>query len=163
MSLSHKLGLVVLLTLPIAACGEPSGPLHDQPAFAPAGNDNKLVTPIHIEVTEECSGGIPVDLVIDGWIQSRVFPQENNRNVQLTVYHNIWTFTNRSTGETYLFPEAGPDRVYIEGGKLFVAIVGRAPFGHIGRLVFDLSTGTQVFSAGRDFGDLLLLACEKIA
>ena len=59
MSLSHKLGLVVLFTSPIAACGEPSGPLQDQPAFAPAGNDNKLVTPIHIEVSEVCPGGDP--------------------------------------------------------------------------------------------------------
>ena len=82
MSLSHKLGLVVLLTSPIAACGEPSGPLQDQPAFAPAGNDNKFAFPIHDEFSDVCPGGTEVDIVIDGWIQGRFFPQAKNRNVQ---------------------------------------------------------------------------------
>ncbi len=164
MSLSHKLGLVVLLTLPIAACGEPTGPLQDQPAFAPAGNDNKFAFPIHDEFSDVCPGGTEVDIVIDGWIQGRIFPQEKNRNVQLTVFHNTWTFSNSSSGETFVFHEVGPDHAYFDDGKLFVAVVGRVPFGHIGRLVFDLSTDppAQVFSAGRDFGDLLLLACENI-
>ena len=164
MSLSHKLGLVVLLTSPIVACGEPSGPLQDQPAFAPAGNDNKFAFPVHDEFSDVCPGGTEVDVVIDGWIQGRFFPQEKNRNVQLTVFHITWTFSNSSSGETFVFHEVGPDHAYFDDGKLFVAVVGRVPYGHIGRLLLDLSTDppTQVFSAGRDFGDLLLLACENI-
>lgn len=163
MSNFQKLGLALLLTAPLAACREPTEPpSSDPPTFAPAGNANKVVSPIHIEFPEVCPDGTPLDVSIDGWIQTKVFTP-NSKNIQLNVFHNTWTFTNPSD-QTFVFREVGPDRLYMQDGKLFVAVVGRVPFGHIGRLVFDLSTDppTQVFSAGRDFGDLLLLACEDL-
>lgn len=144
--------------------GVPVSAPNDPPSFAPAGNQNKFVIPIHEEFSDVCPGGTELDVVIDGWFQGRFFEQANNKNVQLNVFRVTWTFTN-SSGKTFAFQEVGPDRIYMEDGKLFVAITGRIPFlGLIGHAVFDLSTDppTQVFTAGRNFGDLLLLACEAL-
>ena len=149
--------------------GAPVSPPNDPPSFVAAdGNGNKFV--VHIDGVEfdgpnVCPDGTELDIVIDGWFQGRSFEQDKNKNVVLTVFRLTWTFTNSVSDETFAFQEVGPDRVYMEDGKFFVAITGRIPFlGLIGHAVFDLSTDppTPVFTAGRNFGDLLLLACEDL-
>ena len=159
--------LLLSMVLGLLSCdpsspGDPGSTL-SEPSFAAAdGNENKFVFPVHIERPERCPDGTELNLVVDGYIQGRFFPQANNRNVQLTVYHNTWTFTN-TAGETFVFREVGPDHVYMRDGKLYVSVIGRMPFGPVGHLIFDLATGDLVFEAGRDFGEVVLQACEALS
>jgi hypothetical protein len=167
MSSFHKLlaGLSVLLPL-VAGCKSETPASPNNPSFAPAANENKFVFPIEATFTYACSDGTDVTVQIGGWVQGRVFEQAKNRNVQLNVFHNTWTFTNTVTGQKFVFHETGPDRLYVEDGKLFIAVTGQIPneVGIIGHLVYDLSgeAPVRVFTAGKVFGDLLLLACENI-
>jgi hypothetical protein len=150
--------------LAFAACrGElPMSP-QGQPAFAPAENKNKLVIPLDdISFTDVCPGGETLNVQFAGWLQIRFFDQPNNKNVELDIVHNTVTFTN-ATNESFVIQVVGPDRYYLEDGKLFVAIVGRGT-EVFGRVVVDLSTDppTTVFVAGKEIGHVLLLACEAL-
>jgi hypothetical protein len=167
MSSFHKVlaGLSLLLPL-VAACQSETPASPNDPSLAPAATETKFVFPIEDSFTYACSDGTNVTVQIGGWIQGRFFEQANNRNVQLNVFHNTWTFTNTVTGQQFFFHESGPDRLYVEDGKLFIAVTGQIPneVGIIGHLVYDLSGAApaRVFTAGKVFGDLLLLACDDL-
>jgi hypothetical protein len=144
---------------------EPASPSTGTPTFAqggPAtGNGNKEVVLIDERFPVECPGGEILEVHLSGWFQARLFPQPNNRNAQLTVFHQIITFTN-TAGETFVFTEVGPDHAFFEDGILYVAVVGRLGGGLIGRLVFNPETGEDVFVAGKEFEGVEALACEAL-
>lgn len=148
---------------------EPASPSTDLPALAQApatGNDNKLVFPVDEDLPSvDCGGGEILDVHQDGWIQVRVFPQPNNRNAELDVFHLVATFTN-SAGETFVFNEVGPDHYYFEDlpdGDFIVATIGRiGGAGVIGRIVINLTTGEVEFVAGKEFAGVEALACEAL-
>jgi hypothetical protein len=120
------------------------------------GNGNKFVgyweefdTPIY------CDGDAVADLTVDvvGWWQGREFTQAGNRNVELTVYHLDFTYTN-SNGDVWIWRDRGPDRLYFvtnEGGvaELHLAITGRSGLNIIGHAVLNLDTGEFVIMAGQ--------------
>jgi hypothetical protein len=166
--ISRTLGPAIVATLfLVTGCenSEPASPSTDTPALAqvPAtGNDNKLVFPVDEDLpTVECGGGKILDVHLEGWVQVRVFPQPSNRNVQLDIFHHVFTFTN-SAGDTFVWNDVGPDHVYLDGNFL-VAVVGRSGgTGLIGRLVINLDTGEVEFSAGKEIQDIFTLACELL-
>jgi hypothetical protein len=162
--------MVVAAMLAACAGDDPLSPLvsmpsTDTPAFARApatGNGNKLVDAFDRDFgSVDCGGGKILDVHIKGWVQTRFFPA-GNRNVQLDVFHSILTFTNLA-GETFIFHDLGPDRVYFADGNLVVALTGRiGSEGHIGRLVINAETGEVEFIAGNDIGDVFGLACAAL-
>ncbi len=156
--------LVVLPLLSGCEGGGPVSPSNELPAFAPAGNDNKFVFPIHEELSDVCTGGAEVNVVIDGWVQGRFFQQANNKNVLLQVFHSTITFTNQATGETFVFRDVGPDHYSLDkDGNLVVAITGRSTgSGVIGHVVINIDTDEVLLVAGKEFGNVFTLGCEAV-
>ena len=85
------------------------------------GNGNKFVGYWEeFDIPIYCDGDAVADLTLDvaGWWQGREFTQAGNRNVELTVYHLDFTYTN-SNGDVWIWRDRGPDRLYFvtnEGG-----------------------------------------------
>ena len=132
-------------------------------AATPAdGNSNKLVIPFDFNLPVDC-GSDMLDVHVTGWAQIREFGQPNNRNVELAVFHQIGTFTN-SGGETFVFRETGPDRIYFnQDGDPVIATIGRTSFGGVfGHVVINLITWEVEFMAGNAFGSVDALACEAL-
>jgi hypothetical protein len=150
-----------------AGCGDfepasPSGRGPDYAALPGDGSGTKTVIPIEEEAAVTCPDGTVLVRGIEGWIQVHIFGQPANRNIELDVFHVVLAFTSPS-GEIFIFHEAGPDRFYVDGSNLVVAIVGRvAAQGIIGRLVIDLETRQVRFLAGQEFGSARLLACQNL-
>jgi hypothetical protein len=83
-------------------------------------------------------------------------------NLELNVFHLVFTFTNEA-GETFVFNDVGPDRVYVKNGELFLAITGRSTAtGIIGHVVLNLTRGEPVLVAGKEFAPLEDQACEAL-
>jgi hypothetical protein len=144
---------------------EPAAPASETPLFAgvPAnGNENKLVVPVNDEFLAECDGE-ELTVNITGWFQARLFPQPSNPNVELDVFHLLWTFTN-STGETFTFHDIGPNHISFDFDteEFILDLTGRISGGVIGHLRINLTTGETEFVAGKVFGDLTALACEAL-
>ncbi len=95
---------------------------------APAdGNGNKFAAELDEEIPDayQCGGGEWLDLHFGGWIQGKAFQGKGNRNIQLTVFHIILTFTN-DEGDTFVYSDVGPDHAYIDkDGNFVVTITGR--------------------------------------
>jgi hypothetical protein len=131
-------------------------------ARAPAtGNDNKFVIPVNEEFSVDCDGE-QLTVNVTGWFQGRSFPQPNP-NVELDVFHQLWTFTN-SAGETFSFHDVGPNRVHFDfdTGEFILELTGRVAGAVIGHLRVNLDTGEVEFIAGKDVGDFYALACEAL-
>jgi hypothetical protein len=157
------LGVLLLVT----GCDspEPAAPAGETPVFAGVpddGNENKLVVPINDEFPADCDGE-ELTVNVTGWFQARLFPQPSNPNVELDVFHLLWTFTN-SAGETFTFHDVGPNRVHFDfdTGDLILELTGRIADGVIGHIRVNLTTEETEFVAGKEFGDLVALACEAL-
>ena len=173
----RKLALTLVPLLLLAACSDQTTTptaSNDQPSFLqgglPAdGNGTRAVF--------DFSGG-PFDIVCNdgqltrneaGWGQFREFGQQNNRNVELDVFHFIITYTN-ADGDRFVWRDVGPDHYYLEGGELFVTVTGRSTASGnidrtqivVGHVVLNLSTGEVVFAAGRELGTVNDLACDAL-
>jgi hypothetical protein len=147
----------------LLACdaGSPVSPLIGTPSFAPAGTDNKeVITVDDPPFTFECDGGAVLTGQLSGWFQ---LMGGQGGNLELNVFHLLFTFTNPATGQTFLFRDIGPDRVFERDGDLYIAITGRSTAsGVIGHVVFNLTTEEVVLVAGKSFGDVFVLACETL-
>jgi hypothetical protein len=87
---------------------------------------------------------------------------ESGGNLALTIFHIVVTFTNEA-GETFVFNDVGPDRVYVKNGQLFIAITGRSTGSNvIGHVVQNLTTGETVLEAGKEFGSVEEQACKAL-
>ena len=138
----------------------PVTPSSETPNFAPAGSGNKQVFTVDESFSVECPGGAVLDGHLGGWFQVM---GGKGGNLELNVFHLLFTFTNPATGQTFRFPDVGPDRVYMKDGKLFLAITGRSTAtGVIGHVVIDLATGEEVLVAGRRFDPVEQQACEAL-
>ena len=127
-------GMLVALAAPVSA--------------APAdGNGNKSVEVLVGGGVLECGEG-DLDVHVEGWEQGKEFNGEGNRNLGLTVFHLDVTYTN-SEGDTWVWRDRGPDRVYFDGEFFFLAISGRAGANNIGHLVVNLDTFEIVLQAGQ--------------
>lgn len=155
----------VLLLVTSCDPARPISPSPEEPILAKApadGNGNKLVFTIDQNFTAPCDDQLLAGNQ-SGWFQVRGFAQSNNGNVELAVFHLIATFTNPATGETFVFQDVGPERVYMEDGDLIVAVSGRAGGWHvIGHLLFNFDTEQVEFIAGKEFERVGALACEAL-
>lgn len=162
----------VLLAVPVGTLflvtgcqsAESVSPSPDTPAFAkgPAdGNGNKFVIPVDEQFPVDCNGAQLIGH-LTGWFQGRLFRQPN-RNVELDVYHFLWTFTN-SAGKTFRFHDVGPNRVHFDArtGELVLELTGRVAGLVIGHIRINLDTLETEFIAGKDVGELEDLACAAL-
>jgi hypothetical protein len=112
------------------------------------GNKEVFAVSIHDEVTCETAN---LRRDIDGWVQVRFFEQDGNRNVELDVFHGIFTFTN-AANESFVWRFVGPSRVWLEGDNLVLFAGSGRSLGHIGTFIINLNTEEVVFSAGPELG-----------
>ena len=163
----------VLLAVPVGTLflvtgcqsSESVSPSTDNPVLAQApasGNGNKFVMSVNEQFPVDCNGE-QLTGNLTGWFQGRLFSQPRNPNVELTVFHFLWTFTN-SAGETFLFRDVGPNRVHFDSrtGELVVELTGRVGGLVIGHIRINLNTGETEFIAGKEVGELEALACEAL-
>lgn len=149
-------------------CGSdaPLSPADVPPSFAPASTKNKSVFAFDQTDNVTCPGsGVVLSSNAKGWVQTMTFEQERNKNVVLQVFHQVLTFTNTTTGETFVFRDVGPDHYYLDDeGNLIITITGRSTgSGVIGHVVINLATEEVLLVAGKEFGTATALACEAIA
>lgn len=133
------------------------------------GDGNKLVFDWDETYSINCNSG---DLTVHeaGWAQIRWFGPTNNPNIELGVFHDVYTFTN-SDGDEFVYRDVGPDRYfYVEGDKMFVSVSGTSSYSgtpdrdeiNIGHMVLNLETNEVELIAGRGLGNLFDLACETL-
>jgi hypothetical protein len=148
-------------------------------ALAPAalagpadGNGNKEIDEIDIaDIPIFCDEDEIADLSLDvtGFIQFKQFNGQNNRNVELAVFHIDQEFSNDG-GETWVWRDRGPDRPYIDDdGNVILTITGRSGLNNIGHVVYNTATDEIELVAGRaPFGGELFeresvdVACETL-
>ena len=122
------------------------------------GNGIKYVEEINDSWTTDCG----LDANLTGWFQFKEFGQGNNRNIDLTVYHLVFTYTN-SDGEEFTWHDVGPDHYYWVGDDLYVSVTGRSTgSGVIGHCVFNVSQDETIQVSGKEFGDIDAYACSML-
>lgn len=112
-------------------------------------------------VSELC--GFPVEVDLEGKVVIHVF--DGGRTIEVDNYNIRGLYTNPANGETWRLVDAGPDRVYVRDGQIFIGITGRSFSGSgvIGLVVIDMATGEVVFTAGNDVGFYVETLCPAIA
>jgi hypothetical protein len=107
--------------------------------------------------------GFPVEVDLEGKVVVHIF--DGGRTVEVDNYNLRGLYTNPANGETWRLVDAGPDRVYVRDGELFVGITGRSLTGSgvIGLVVIDLATGEAVLIAGNDRGFYVDNLCAALA
>lgn len=143
----------------------------DQSMFdkAPAdGNGNAVVIEFDGQYPVECASET-ILAEYSGWARYRWFGPEKNRNIQLGVFHFVFTFTN-SSGETWIWRDVGIDRLYMRNGNLYVSVIGTSTASGtvnfdevvVGHVIINLTTNEVEFVAGRELGALEDLACNAL-
>ena len=136
---------------------------------APAnGNGNKFVFEFVGGWSVDCDPGW-LAVEYEGWGQFRFFGQPNNPNIEMGIFHLVFTYTN-STGETWVWRDVGIDRYYVKNGELFVSIVGTSSASGsidrdkivVGQVILNLDTQETVFVAGNEMGNMDALACHEL-
>jgi hypothetical protein len=113
-------------------------------------------------LSEEC--GFPVKAVNAGHIIEMTFPAGRRTKTQINVYGIRATYTNLDSGVSVKLVDAGPDRFYTKGGRLYVAVTGRSTTGTgtIGVVVFDLETDEIVHESGKEVGIFWDSICDRL-
>ncbi len=101
-----------------------------------------------------CESGETLTVQGEGWQQTFPSPTpEGNRNLEHTVFHSDLTFSN-DAGDSWVFRDRGPDRIFLLDGVPHIAITGRSGgSGVIGQVVLDLVTFEVVKVAGNPVGE----------
>lgn len=101
-----------------------------------------------------CESGETLMVEGEGWQQTFPSPTpEGNRNLEHAVFHIDVTYTN-AAGDTWVWKDRGPDRIFLLDGVPHIAITGRSGFsGVIGQVVLDLVTFEIVKVAGNPVGE----------
>ena len=120
------------------------------------GNGMKLVGSIEFGPVPgpTCDSGEILTVEGEGWVQVFVSPSaDESGNLEHAVFHLDLTHSN-AAGETWVWNDRGPDRIFLIDGVPFVAITGRAGgSGVIGQVVVNLLTGEVTKVAGTPVGD----------
>lgn len=126
-------------------------------------------------VVGDC-GGFDLLEHVEGTVKiSTHFDDDGNLIIELARFRLRHTFINSETGESLRTPDAGIDKITVnEDGSGTVAVVGTVGrlvlpgeglvFAHLGKIVYDLETGSLLFEAGRhdDFGETFSLLCAAL-
>lgn len=89
------------------------------------GNGNQDVIDLDLSFPITCDNGTELDLHLGGWIQFKEFNGESNKNIDHTIVHIEFTFTN-SAGDTFSYLDVGTDRLSVDkDGNLVLQILGR--------------------------------------
>ena len=88
-----------------------------------------------------------------GWFQAKELGPAKNRNIELSVFHFDFVYTN-AQGETWIWRDRGPDRYFVVVNvdgvpELHLAITGRSGWNVIGHAVYNFATGEFVLMAGQ--------------
>ena len=154
--------LTAVVVLPVIVGCEsraPVSPSNESPSFAPSPSPSKDVVLVDDDFRIRCPGGDILEGHLGGFFQVM---GESGGNLALNIFHLVFTFTNEE-GETFVFNDVGPDRVYVKNGEIFIAITGRSTAtGIIGHVVQNLTTGETVLEAGKEFAPLEEQACEAL-
>jgi hypothetical protein len=107
--------LLVVAGMAVAVMAVPAG-------AAPAdGNGNGFVSVFDFpDIPIPCIDGDELVLDVVGWEKGKEFKGNGNRNVGLTVFHMVFTFTNPLSEDTFVYRDVGPDRVYVDADGNFV-------------------------------------------
>ena len=107
------------------------------------GNGNQFVVVVDETVPVDCGAGGTIEGHASGWFKGREFQGGGNRNIELTVFHLVLTYTNED-GATFRYIDVGPDHSYIDNDGNFVITITGRPGGSNGAslqghwvLVFD--------------------------
>lgn len=103
------------------------------------------------------------------------FDKDGNVPMEIVRFSLRHTYTNSETGASLRSQDVGIDKIRFEqDGSITVAVIGivahvvvpgEGPvFSHLGKIVFDGSTGEVLFVAGPhdDFADLLPALCSAL-
>jgi len=165
--------LLALFSLAMVSCDkQPVEPVPGNQSLLKGpsdGNGNKEVFEWDDTYDVTCASGEVLTVHEVGWAQFKVFGPPNNKNVELGIFHIVLTYSN-SAGDQFVYRDVGPDRVYVEGDEIFVAISGRSSASgnpnrdeiNIGHMVLNMTTGEVVLIAGRGLGSLEDLACDTL-
>ena len=108
-------------------------------------------------LTEEC--GVAVTTHIQGHIIFRTFA--GGGNVELNTLN--FAFTAMAGDNTYRFRDVGADHVQVKkDGTEILSIIGQIPFGFIGVLKINLTTGEVIHEPGHDISGRLEEACAAL-
>ena len=162
--MSVPIRVLALLALVIAA-------LAAAPVVAAAGptkevislNDPALDAAESADLTATC--GFPVIADNAGHVILIAFPGGNRSMQEIDVYGIRATYTNPQTGTMVRLVDVGPDRFYLRGDALYLAVTGRSLTGSgvIGQVVIDLGTGETVKAVGNDVGLFQEQVCDALA
>ena len=147
--------------------------------FASAFAAKPEIITIQVDDTIEigaCDGFTVIEHV-EGTVKiSTHFDQDGNFTMQLIRFSLRHTYTNSETGETLISPDVGIDKITVhQDGSVTIAVIGIVArivipgeglvFAHLGRIVFDASTGEVIFEAGQHdaLEDLFPVLCSALA
>ena len=154
MSRTYRGIVACFATVVVVAAVVVPGALADQPVMERFDLDESFADEF---LTEEC--GVPVTTHIRGHIIFRTF--EDGRNVEVNTLNFALTAT--ADGNTYGFRDVGVDHLQVmKDGTEIISIVGQVPFGFIGVLKINLTTGEVVHEPGHDISGRLEEACAAL-
>jgi len=108
-------------------------------------------------LTAEC--GVAVTTRIQGHIIFRTFA--GGGNVELNTLN--FALTAMAGDNTYRFRDVGADHVQVKkDGTEILMVIGQIPFGFIGVLKINLTTGEVIHEPGRDISGRLAEACAAL-
>jgi len=108
-------------------------------------------------LTAEC--GVAVTTHVQGHIIFRTFA--DGGNVELNTLN--FAFTAMADDNTYRFRDVGADHVQVKkDGTEILSIIGQIPFGFIGVLKINLTTGEVIHEPGHDISGRLEEACAAL-
>lgn len=100
-------------------------------AVAPAsgapddGNGNQFVVVLDDVFPVDCGAAGAIEVHVAGWFKGKEFHGNGNRNIELTVFHIVLTYTN-DDGATFGYIDVGPDHLSVDkDGNLVLTITGR--------------------------------------
>jgi hypothetical protein len=107
--------------------------------------------------------GFPVVADVEGHWMFLTFP-DGRRMLQINSYHTRATYTNPANGLAARLRDVGPDRIYEQDGRLYVAVTGRSltGLGTIGMVIIDVESGKVVREAGQAPGNFNDTFCSLI-
>lgn len=117
-----------------------------------AGPTREVVLLEDSAVFDEVCPGFPVRIDFTGKETYIVFGEGARRVGEIDTYLYVTTYTNTQNGTSLSIRDSGPDRWYVDDGRLYIAVTGRptTSTGVIGVVIIDFETFDIVFQAGNE-------------